>query len=162
MATQRHYEELARQLSAIGTVKRGLGRVLPADCPSGAAIVLMLLDRYGEMRMSKLAELLDIDMSVTSRHVAHVADRGWVDRKPDPLDRRSRLLSINASGQTLLGQVSERYTDALASCLSDWSDEDVDHLNELLDRLRTSFGDTRSRALPHQAETSITRTPSQR
>ncbi|MGW7658662.1 MarR family transcriptional regulator, partial [Streptomyces tendae] len=39
MATQRHYEELARQLSAIGTVKRGLGRALPADCPSGAAVV---------------------------------------------------------------------------------------------------------------------------
>ncbi|MCG0286055.1 MarR family winged helix-turn-helix transcriptional regulator [Streptomyces sp. PSAA01] len=162
MATQRHYEELARQLSAIGTVKRGLGRVLPTDCPSGAAIVLMLLDRYGEMRMSKLAELLDIDMSVTSRHVAHVADRGWVDRKPDPLDRRSRLLSINASGRTLLGEVSGRYTDALANCLSDWSDEDVDHLNELLDRLRTSFGDTRSRPVPQQAESSITRTPSQR
>ncbi|MET7762395.1 MarR family transcriptional regulator [Streptomyces sp. NPDC005393] len=160
MATQSHYEELARQLSAIGTVKRGLGRVLPTDCPAGAAIVLMLLDRYGEMRMSKLAELLDIDMSVTSRHVAHVAERGWVDRKADPLDRRSRLLSINPSGEKLLRQVSERYTNALANCLSDWSDEDVDRLNELLARLRAGFGDTRSRALPHQVE-STTRTPSQ-
>ena len=160
MAAQSQYEELARQLSAIGTVKRGLGRSLPADCPSGSAVVLMLLDRYGEMRMSKLAELLGIDMSVTSRHVAHVADRGWVDRKPDPFDRRSRLLSINASGLKLLSQVSERYTQALASCLSDWSDDDVGRLNELLARLRTSFGDTRHRPLPHQDE-STTRTPSQ-
>jgi DNA-binding MarR family transcriptional regulator len=151
---------VARQLSAIGTVKRGLARVLPADCPAGAAVVLMLLDRYGEMRMSKLAELLNIDMSVTSRHVAHVAKRGWVDRTCDPLDRRSRLLSINASGKKLLGQVSERYTNALARRLSDWSDDDVDRLNELLTRLRAGFGDTRSRALPHQVE-STTRTPSQ-
>ena len=157
MAAQSQYEELARQLSAIGTVKRGLGRALPADCPAG---VLMLLERYGEMRMSKLAELLGIDMSVTSRHVAHVAERGWVDRKPDPLDRRSRLLSINASGLKLLSQVSERYTQALASCLSDWSDDDIGRLNELLARLRTSFGDTRHRPLPHQVE-STTRTPSQ-
>ncbi|MET7936997.1 MarR family transcriptional regulator [Streptomyces sp. NPDC005322] len=160
MATQSHYEELARQLSAIGTVKRGLGRILPSDCPAGAAAVLMLLERYGEMRMSKLAELLDIDMSVTSRHVAHVAERGWVDRKCDPLDRRSRLLSINASGEKLLRHVSERYTNALAHCLSDWSDEDIDRLNELLARLRAGFGDTRSRALPHQGECT-TRTPSQ-
>ncbi|MGR3936532.1 MarR family winged helix-turn-helix transcriptional regulator [Streptomyces sp. BRA346] len=160
MAAQSQYEELARQLSAIGTVKRGLGRSLPADCPAGSAVVLMLLERYGEMRMSKLAELLGIDMSVTSRHVAHVADRGWVDRKPDPLDRRSRLLSINASGLELLSQVSERYTEALARCLSDWSDDDVGRLNELLARLRTSFGDTRHRLLPHQAD-STTRTPSQ-
>ncbi|MFI0816850.1 MarR family winged helix-turn-helix transcriptional regulator [Streptomyces sp. NPDC021098] len=160
MAAQSQYEELARQLSAIGTVKRGLGRALPADCQAGSAVVLMLLDRYGEMRMSKLAELLDIDMSVTSRHVAHVAERGWVDRKPDPLDRRSRLLSINASGLKLLSQVSERYTEALASCLSDWSDDDIGRLNELLARLRTSFGDTRHRTPSHQAECT-TRTPSQ-
>ncbi|WP_432013872.1 MarR family winged helix-turn-helix transcriptional regulator [Streptomyces cucumeris] len=161
MATQSQYEELARQLSAIGAVKRGLGRVLPPDCPSGSAVVLMLLDRYGEMRMSKLAELLDIDMSVTSRHVAHIADRGWVDRTPDPLDRRSRLLSINADGKELLREVSERYTEALARCLSDWSDDDVGRLNELLARLRTGFGDTRCRLPAHQGE-AITRTPSQR
>ncbi|MEU8826241.1 MarR family transcriptional regulator [Streptomyces sp. NPDC048636] len=161
MAAQSQYEELARQLSGIGAIKRGLGRVLPLDCPAGSAGVLMILDRYGEMRMSKLAELLDIDMSVTSRHVAHVADRGWVDRTADPLDRRSRLLSINPHGKELLRQVSERYTEALARCLSDWSDDDVGRLNELLARLRAGFGDTRCRALPHQGEVT-TRTPSQR
>ncbi|MDX3227105.1 MarR family winged helix-turn-helix transcriptional regulator [Streptomyces sp. ME19-01-6] len=161
MAAPSQYEELARQLSAIGTVKRGLSRALPPDCAAGSAIVLMLLSRYGEMRMSKLAELLDIDMSVTSRHVAHVAERGWIDRNPDPQDRRSRLLSINASGEKLLSTVSERYTQALAARLSDWSEDDVGRLNELLARLRTSFGDTRSR-VPQLLDESTTRTPTQR
>ena len=61
MAARSQYEELARQLSAIGTVKRGLSRVLPPDCAAGSAIVLMLLSRFGKMRMSKLTELLDIE-----------------------------------------------------------------------------------------------------
>ena len=74
-AARNPYEELARQLSAIGAVKRGLGRMLPHECPAGAAAVLTLLERHGEMRMSRLAELLAIDMSVTSRHVAHVAEQ---------------------------------------------------------------------------------------
>lgn len=161
MAARSQYEELARQLSAIGTVKRGLSRVLPQDCAAGSAIVLMLLNRHGEMRMSKLAELLDIDMSVTSRHVAHAAERGWIDRTPDPQDRRSRLLTINASGEKLLGEVSERFTQALAAALSDWSDDDLGRLNELLARLRTSFADTRSR-VPRLMDENTTRTPTQR
>ncbi|MFF9480616.1 MarR family winged helix-turn-helix transcriptional regulator [Streptomyces sp. NPDC014733] len=155
MAAQSQYEELARQLSAIGAVKREMGRILPQDCPPASAGLLTLLDRHGEMRMSQLAELLAIDMSVTSRHVAHVADRGWIERKPDPADKRSRLLRLTPSGKELLTELSERYTHTLARYLDDWSDSDVGHLVELLTRLRTSFGDCRTRA--HHDST--TRTP---
>ncbi|TPQ18853.1 MarR family winged helix-turn-helix transcriptional regulator [Streptomyces sporangiiformans] len=146
MAAQRQYEELARQLSAIGAVKRGLGRVLPQECPGGSAAVLTLLERHGEMRMSRLAELLAIDMSVTSRHVAQVAERGWIDRSPDPADKRSRILRLTPSGRDMLAEISERYTHALAHYLEDWSDDEVDQLNSLLGRLRTSFDDCRPAA----------------
>ncbi|MEU9874627.1 MarR family winged helix-turn-helix transcriptional regulator [Streptomyces phaeochromogenes] len=143
MAARRQYEELARQLSAIGAVKRGLGRVLPHECPAGSAAVLTLLDRHGEMRMSRLAELLAIDMSVTSRHVAHVAERGWIDRSPDPADKRSRILRLTPAGRDMFADLSERYMNALVHYLADWSDDEVDQLNTLLGRLRTSFGDCR-------------------
>lgn len=156
MAAQGQYEELARQLSGIGAVKRELGRTLPHDCPPASVGVLTILDRYGEMRMSKLAELLMIDMSVTSRHVAHLAERGWIERKADPLDKRSRLLSLTPSGVELLTDLSERYTDSLARYLGDWSDDDVSRLNELLGRLRDSFGDCRTRA-HHEATRDTTR-----
>jgi DNA-binding MarR family transcriptional regulator len=148
MAAQRQYEELARQLSAIGAVKRGLGRVLPPECPGGSAAVLTLLERHGEMRMSRLAELLAIDMSVTSRHVAQVAERGWIDRSPDPADKRSRILRLTPSGRDMLAEISERYTHALAHYLEDWSDDEVDQLNSLLGLLRASFDDCRPAAPP--------------
>ncbi|WP_431035051.1 MarR family winged helix-turn-helix transcriptional regulator [Streptomyces sp. P6-2-1] len=144
MAKQPRYEELARQLSAFGVVKRSLGRILPPDCPGGSAAVLHLLSRYGEMRMSRLAELLAVDMSVTSRHVAHVADRGWVERVADPHDKRSRILRLTPEGTDLLAQLAERHVTALSYYLEDWSDEDVDQLNSLLGRLRDSFGDCRT------------------
>ncbi|MDG4860865.1 MarR family transcriptional regulator [Streptomyces sp. T-3] len=143
MAAQSHYEELARQLSAIGAVKRDLARVLPAECPAGSAAVLTVLDRNGEMRMSRLAELLAIDMSVTSRHVAHVAERGWIERSPDPDDRRSRILRVTPAGRELLDELARRYTEALAHYLRDWSDDEVGDLVTLLARLRTSFGNCR-------------------
>ncbi|MFC5145237.1 MarR family winged helix-turn-helix transcriptional regulator [Streptomyces aureoversilis] len=144
MAEQEQYEELARQLSAVAAVRRDLARVLPADCSPAAAVVLTMLRQYGEMRMGKLAELLLIDMSVTSRHVAYAEARGWLERHPDPADRRSRLLRISPDGEALLRQVSGRYTQALATCLQDWSSEDVGRLIELLGRFRESFDGCRT------------------
>ncbi|MGW2785761.1 MarR family winged helix-turn-helix transcriptional regulator [Streptomyces populi] len=144
MAGQAQYEELARQLSAIGAVKRGLGRILPPECPAGSAAVLTLLGRYGEMRMSRLAELLSVDMSVTSRHVAHVADRGWIERCPDPADKRSRILRLTEAGHAQLDELSLRTSRLLSDRLGHWSDDEVGLLIELMGRLRESFGDCRS------------------
>ncbi|MFD5819554.1 MarR family winged helix-turn-helix transcriptional regulator [Streptomyces sp. NPDC127038] len=148
MAGQAQYEELARQLSAIGAVKRDMGRILPPDCPAGSAAVLTLLGRYGPMRMSRLAELLSVDMSVTSRHVAHAADRGWIERSPDPADKRSRILRLTGAGHAQLHELSLRTSRLLSDRLSHWSDDEVGQLIELMGRLRESFGDCRS---PHRA-----------
>lgn len=139
MAARSQYEELARQLSAIGAVKRGLARILPAECPGGSATVLTLLSKYGEMRITRLAELLAVDMSVTSRHVAHAVENGWIERFPDPADKRSRILRPTPAGNELLGELSRRTTEMFAHNLTDWSDEDVGQLSTLLSRLRDSF-----------------------
>ncbi|MDF3302249.1 MarR family winged helix-turn-helix transcriptional regulator [Streptomyces tropicalis] len=161
MAGQAQYEELARQLSAVGAVKRDMGRILPPDCPAGSAAVLTLLGRHGDMRMSKLAELLSVDMSVTSRHVAHVADRGWIERFPDPADRRSRILRLTPTGMEQLDELSRRTSHLLAERLSDWTDDEVGQLIRLMTRLRASFGDCRSAPvrIPAPVVEETTRTP---
>ncbi|MFJ7207743.1 MarR family winged helix-turn-helix transcriptional regulator [Streptomyces sp. NPDC098789] len=133
------YEELARQLTGIGAIKRDLARTLPPDCPPGSAAVLTVLDRHGEMRLSHLAERLAIDISVTSRHVAHVAERGWIAREADPGDGRCRILRLTPAGRNLLRELGVRYTAALERTLGDWSAEDVTTLTTLLARLRSSF-----------------------
>ncbi|PRH76730.1 MarR family transcriptional regulator [Streptomyces solincola] len=147
MAERSQYEDLARQLSAIGAVKRGLARAMPVECPGGSAAVLSLLAHHGDMRMSRLAELLAVDMSVTSRHVTHVVDRGWVERLPDPDDRRSRIIRLTRAGEEMLDDLGQRTTDMFARTLGDWSDEDVSTLTALLARLRESFGDCRSQTV---------------
>ncbi|MFE0255351.1 MarR family winged helix-turn-helix transcriptional regulator [Streptomyces sp. NPDC059010] len=147
MAEQAQYEELVRQFSAFGAVKREMGRMLPSDCPAGCAAVLTLLARHGEMRMSKLAELLAVDMSVTSRHVAHVAERGWIVRSPDPADKRSRILLLTPAGEDRVREMSRRTTQLLAERLSDWTDDEVAQLTRLMARLRASFDDCRTPAI---------------
>ncbi|MFF6780898.1 MarR family transcriptional regulator [Streptomyces sp. NPDC012510] len=142
MAGQAHYEELARQLSAIGAVKREIARMLPYDCPGASAGVLTLIGRHGGMRMSRLAELLSVDISVTSRHVAHVAARGWIERLPDPADKRSRILRLTPEGRAVVAELDRRTSRLMADRLSDWSDNEVGQLIRLLGRLRESFDAT--------------------
>lgn len=148
MAAQAQYEELVRQFSAFGAVKREMGRTLPSDCPAASATVLTLLARHGEMRMSRLAELLAVDMSVTSRHVAHVAERGWIERSADPADKRSRILRLTPAGEERVAEMSRRTTQLLAERLGDWTDADIAELTRLMARLRASFDDCRTPAIP--------------
>jgi DNA-binding MarR family transcriptional regulator len=148
MAERAQYEELARHLSAVGAVKRHLGRILPSDCPAGSAAVLTLLGRQGDMRMSRLTELLAVDLSVTSRNVAHAAERGWIERLPDPADKRSRILRLTPAGLDRLDELSRRITHLLAERLADWTDDEVGQLIRLMTRLRASFADCRSGPVP--------------
>lgn len=143
MAAQSRYVEVAQHITALGAVKRALTRTLPAECPSGSAHVLSLLNAHGEMRMSRLSELLGIDTSVTSRHVAHAAQRGWLERLPDPADGRSRLLRLTPAGRDLIDSLGDRAVAMIARKLADWSDAELDALTTMLGRLRADFGDCR-------------------
>ncbi|GAA3737182.1 MarR family winged helix-turn-helix transcriptional regulator [Streptomyces tremellae] len=143
MATQSRYVELARHITALGAVKRALTRSLPAECPGGPAAVLSLLNAHGEMRMSRLSELLAVDVSVTSRHVAHAAQHGWLERLPDPADGRSRLLRLTPAGRDMIATLGDRAVEMIASTLANWTDEDIDSLTTMLGRLRADFGDCR-------------------
>ncbi|MFB7504754.1 MULTISPECIES: MarR family winged helix-turn-helix transcriptional regulator [Streptomyces] len=141
MAEKTQYEELVRQLGAVGSVRRELDRILPDGCSSGVVMVLTLLRRHGDIRIGRLTELLAVDMSVASRHVTHLAARGWIDRSPDPADRRSRILRLTPAGRARLAELSDCGARLLAERLNDWSDEDVRRLTWLMARLRASFDD---------------------
>jgi DNA-binding MarR family transcriptional regulator len=161
MAGQAQYEELVRQLSAFSAVKRELRRNMPADCHSGSAAVLTALGRHGDMHMSRLAELLVLDLSVTSRHVAHLVERGWIERSPDPADKRSRILRVTPAGHARLDELFRQTTHLLAERLDHWSEEEIGQLTQLMARLRDSFGDCRPtpRATPHPGPAETTYTP---
>jgi DNA-binding MarR family transcriptional regulator len=143
MATQGRYMELARQIAALGAVKRAMARALPATCPAGPAAVLSLLNMHGDMRMGRLSELLAVDTSVTSRHVAHVARHGWVQRLSDPADGRSRILRLTPAGLDMLAVLADSAVHALAHALAGWTDPELDQLTGMLARLCGDFGDCR-------------------
>ncbi|MEU1366579.1 MarR family transcriptional regulator [Streptomyces sp. NPDC005803] len=139
MAMPTQFEELARQLTAVAVVRRDIHRVLPSDCPGGPTTVLTLLGSHGDMCVSKLAELLAAELSVTRRHVAYAAARGWIERLPDHADRNARLLRLTPAGVCRLDELSRLSIRLLADRLSHWTEEEVGQLIGLMARLHASF-----------------------
>src|ERR1700754_2963848 len=86
--------ELLVQLGGASVVIKKIKRELPRGGPGAGLAILRTLSQCGAMRVSELSELFDMDQSVISRHVADLEERGWIERTPNPRDRRSRYLRL--------------------------------------------------------------------
>jgi len=60
--------------------------------------LLVNLFKRGPLPQARLAELLEIEPISLSRLVDRMAEAGWVERRPDPSDRRIRI--VHATDKT--------------------------------------------------------------
>jgi len=99
--------------------------------------VLNLLDRHGEMAMSRLADMLDVSMSAATGLVDRTEEHGYVERIRVPNDRRIVLARITDVGRQLLDDIDSVQTEIL--------DRILDGLNETqLTRLAAAMMDLRT------------------
>ncbi|MCK6067353.1 MarR family transcriptional regulator [Microbacterium sp. dk485] len=103
----------------------------------GTFKVLSAINRMGPVTLSALAERLTADKGLTSRSVSELEELGLVERTPDPLDRRSRLIAVTPLGTERLTAARAPHSGRLATALADWSVEDIRHAAVLLSALAT-------------------------
>jgi DNA-binding MarR family transcriptional regulator len=70
-----------------------------------------------------------------SRQVAHLVDLGYVERRPDPADRRAYHLALTEAGARALETRRRARDEHLAHLTRNWTDDDRRTLARLLDRL---------------------------
>jgi DNA-binding MarR family transcriptional regulator len=106
------------------------------DVPSSTIAVLALLGETGESRLGAVATSLGIDTSVVSRTVAVAAQRGLVDRRPDPRDGRACLLSLTERGEQCLADRRNQRLRLLSAVVDQWEPGSAEALLDGLTRLR--------------------------
>jgi DNA-binding MarR family transcriptional regulator len=94
--------------------------------------------RHGPLRLTDIADAVELEPSRISKEVARLTAAGLVEARPDPTDRRASLLRTTASGRTAFERYRRAADDILAAALVDWSDTDLAHAAEVLDRLARS------------------------
>ena len=106
----------------------------------GAYPALRLVEESDGLRLSQLAQTLNLDLSTVSRHVKQLERAGLVTRADDKLDARASVLRATAKGRRAVAAVNEAWRHFIAEVLAGWSATDVATLAPLLDRLAGDMG----------------------
>jgi len=89
-----------------------VGRQLRRQNPPGLSVALYsalatTADR-GELAIGELAEAERVPASAATRIADRLEEAGWVERRPNPRDRRGVIVSITAAGRQLVRERRER------------------------------------------------------
>ena len=79
--------------------------------------ILHMLERHGQMPMSRLAEVLDVSVSNATGLVDRMEERGLIGRTRVPEDRRVVLVEISAAGLSMLEDAESLRNDMMRRVL---------------------------------------------
>jgi DNA-binding MarR family transcriptional regulator len=96
--------------------------------------ILKVLSTCGAMRLSSLADALELDASTVSRHVKQLEDRGYLGRTTDPDDGRASRIEVTDAGRDALVHHITRRKALITTALEGWSDAERETLRDVLDR----------------------------
>ncbi|NUH35990.1 MarR family transcriptional regulator [Streptomyces samsunensis] len=94
------------------------------DLTPSRQAALGALATQGPMRISALATRLGIALPTTSRMVDLLDASGWIERTPDPEDRRASLIALTDPGRELLRTVRREAATRLAARIEKLSPEE--------------------------------------
>jgi MarR family transcriptional regulator, organic hydroperoxide resistance regulator len=89
------------------------------DLSVGQLALLYLLDERAALRISDVAEELDLSLPTTSRLVDDLVRQELVAREEDPNDRRARTLKLTANGRAFIAKSSKARMTTIAGATAD-------------------------------------------
>lgn len=101
--------------------------------------VMHMLERHGELPMSRLAEMLDISMSAVTGLVDRMEERGFVERVRVPEDRRIVLARVTASGRQMLDGVELVRTELIERVLDELDPSQMAAVASAVTSIRTAL-----------------------
>jgi DNA-binding MarR family transcriptional regulator len=132
-------EDLVTALYRLGLVQRSIARHAALELGSQGFTALAVIQRHAPVRVSDVADLLSVNLSVASRQVAALVDAGYVAREADPDDGRALVLEPTERGTRVLRQSHRRMVETASGALAAWSEEEIAALALQLERLREDF-----------------------
>ena len=108
----------------------------PWDIAPSHFRALGVLLRHGVMRLSELSEHLHIAPRSTTEVVDGLQERGLVERRPDPQDRRATLVGLTAEGTRLVEAIRAARGSEAEAFFSVLSADDQARLAAILRQLR--------------------------
>lgn len=113
-----------------------------------AYTLLTRLQLQGPMSIGELSEAFGLDASTLNRQTAAMVRDGLVERIPDPAGGVARKFLATKAGKERLAGDRRANVRGLRKVLSDWEDNDVEALAELLGRFNADIESRDGRPWP--------------
>lgn len=125
-----------------------LRALLPADLTLEQSNILRYLCTKKQCTSSELADTFCVGKSSITAIINRLVDKGFIERTPDPKDRRVIYLSLTEAGERLILSVESGVTGLIGTLISEFTPEEAlafiatyEKLAQLLNRMEVSNED---------------------
>ncbi|GAA1185820.1 hypothetical protein GCM10009584_29830 [Ornithinimicrobium humiphilum] len=108
---------------------------MPADLTLRQVQVLALVRATPDLTAQDLAGVLDVTTPTVSGILERIVSRGWLERRPDPDDRRRQLLRVTQEGEDVLAALEDPPRRARARLLDGLELDELEDLGRLVGRM---------------------------
>ncbi len=99
------------------------------------------LARNEGINQAGLADLLEIRPMTLVRQIDRMEEAGWIERRPDPADRRARRLYLTAKARPILGRIWKVASETRDEALARLAPHEPDLLIDLLRRVHATLSE---------------------
>lgn len=100
---------------------------------------LAYLSYHGEMNQACLADLMEVAPISAGRLLDRMEEGGWIARRPNPDDRRERMVKMTAKADQALDAAREVGDVVTGQALSGFSDAEAEQFLVFLQRARANL-----------------------
>lgn len=136
---QASLQVIARSISQVRTHERLLQSAGVRLDRAGAAALYKLYVHGEAIRVTALAEMLDVDTPTVTRKVQQLERDGLVVRHADPADGRASRIRLTPAGRRTLERVLKARRAWLEGMLQGWDEQDLARFGSLLGRFSASL-----------------------
>lgn len=122
-----------------------------SSCDKAGLVLLGQLAEQGPMRLSDLAESVQLDPSTVSRQVRALCYGGFAHVFDDPDDKRARRFTISDKGRQEIESVRRELSHVLGRAVDGWPNSDVENLTTLLGQLADDLAAIRTQPMTDAA-----------
>lgn len=103
--------------------------------------VLVHLGPRQGLNQKSLSEILELDVVTLGRHIDRLERDGWLERRPDPNDRRAWLIFLSEAARPTLERMQNLAVETQAEALAGLSDKERARFVEMLIRVKRTMTD---------------------
>jgi DNA-binding MarR family transcriptional regulator len=127
-----------RFLKAHNLILREARKRLNGSCTMSQFDILAQLDRSREpLTLAELSRTLLVTAGNITGMIDRMEEAGWVERKPDPQDRRATRVQSTPKGKQLAKSVIPKHARDIENLFASLNDQEITQLRNLLEKLVT-------------------------